>query len=91
MLFSDTLISLKRLVSALGLSVLTALVFGIAAGFIPWVRATLLPFVAAFSLIPPITVLPILFILVGLDEASKIALIVCRHGAAHAARRRACG
>ena len=61
-LFSDTLISLKRLVSALGLSVLTALVFGIAAGFIPWVRATLLPFVAAFSLIPPITVLPILAI-----------------------------
>jgi NitT/TauT family transport system permease protein len=75
LLLSDTLISLKRLVSALGLSVLTALVFGIAAGFIPWVRATLLPFVAAFSLIPPITVLPILFILVGLDEASKIALI----------------
>ncbi len=75
LLFSDTLISLRRLLSALALSVLTALIFGIAAGFIPWVRATLLPFVAAFSLIPPITVLPILFILVGLDEASKIALI----------------
>ncbi len=75
LLLSDTIISLKRLVSALTLSVLTALMFGIAAGFIPFARATLMPFIAAFSLIPPITVLPILFIMVGLDEASKIALI----------------
>jgi NitT/TauT family transport system permease protein len=74
-LLSDTLISLQRLLAGVGLGVITALVFGIAAGFIPWVRATLMPFIAAFSLIPPITVLPILFIIVGLDEASKIALI----------------
>ena len=75
LLLSDTIISMRRLVFALALSVGTALIVGIAAGFIPWVRAMLQPFVSAFSLIPPITVLPILFIVVGLDEASKIALI----------------
>ena len=42
----------------------------------PRARATLAPFVAAISLIPPITVLPILFIVFGLGETSKVALIV---------------
>lgn len=74
--WSDTVISLWRLGMGLGISVSIALVVGVAAGFIPWVRALVQPFVAAFSLIPPITVLPILFIIVGLDEASKISLIV---------------
>jgi len=40
------------------------------------VRAGLAPFVSALSLIPPITILPILFIMFGLGEASKIMLIV---------------
>jgi NitT/TauT family transport system permease protein len=73
--WSDTGISLWRIGCGMGLSVAVALVLGVAAGFIPWVRALVQPFVSAFSLIPPITVLPILFIIVGLDEASKIALI----------------
>jgi NitT/TauT family transport system permease protein len=51
-------------------------VIGIAMGSLPKVRATLAPFVGAFSLIPPITVLPILFIMFGLGETAKIMLIV---------------
>ena len=39
-------------------------------------RASLAPFVAAISLIPPITILPILFIIFGLGETSKVMLIV---------------
>lgn len=74
--WSDTWISLWRLGVSMAISILAALVFGTIMGFIPFVRATFSPFVSAFSLIPPITVLPILFIIVGLDEASKIALIV---------------
>ncbi len=74
--WSDTAISLWRLGLGLGVAVLIALVLGVPAGFIPWMRALIQPFVSAFSLIPPITILPILFILVGLDEMSKIALIV---------------
>ncbi|MDX2307172.1 MAG: ABC transporter permease [Hyphomicrobium sp.] len=76
LLWSDTAISLWRLCVGLGLSVGIALVVGVLTGFIPYVGAMLAPFVAAFSLIPPITVLPILFIVVGLEELSKISLIV---------------
>ena len=76
LLWTDTADSLWRLGAGMGLSTLIALCLGIAIGFIPHVRAALAPFVASFSLIPPITILPILFIAVGLGGASKIALIV---------------
>jgi NitT/TauT family transport system permease protein len=39
-------------------------------------RATLAPFVAAFSLIPPLAILPILFIVAGLGELAKVLLII---------------
>lgn len=76
LLWSDTFISLWRLCSGLTISVLIAGSLGVLMGFIPWVRSMLSPFVSAFSLIPPITILPILFIVVGLDELSKVTLIV---------------
>ena len=41
----------------------------------PLARALLGPVIAVIAVIPPIAVLPILFIVLGLDEASKIALI----------------
>jgi len=72
----DTLASLKRLFIALALSAAIGLVFGVVVGVIPLVRATLAPLVAALSMIPPLAVLPILFIVLGLEETSKIALIV---------------
>jgi NitT/TauT family transport system permease protein len=75
-LLSDTMISLWRLGTAMSLSIGLALLAGLPMGLIPFVRDLLSPFIAVFSLIPPITVLPILFIIVGLDEASKVALIV---------------
>jgi NitT/TauT family transport system permease protein len=40
------------------------------------VRATIAAFVAAVSLIPPLAVLPILFIVVGLGELAKVTLII---------------
>jgi len=45
-------------------------------GLIPMVRAPVSPFIAVLSLIPPMAVLPILFIMFGLDELSKVVLIV---------------
>lgn len=76
LLWLDTLASLGRL--AIGLAVATALglIFGIATGVIPYIRAGLSPFVAVLSMIPPMAVLPILFIVFGLDELSKVVLIV---------------
>ena len=74
--WTDTLASLKRLVIALALSSAIGIVFGVAIGVIPLIRATLAPFVAALSMIPPLAILPILFIVMGLGEVAKVALMV---------------
>lgn len=75
-LWSDTLASLGRLGVALGVSTLIALVFGMLVGMLPYLRALLAPFFAAVSMVPPLALLPILFIVMGLGETSKITLIV---------------
>lgn len=75
LLWTDTLDSLIRLGIGVGAATAFALVFGIAIGFLPHVRSLLSSFIATLSLIPPITILPILFIMVGLGETSKIMLI----------------
>jgi NitT/TauT family transport system permease protein len=76
LLWLDTFASLKRLFIALAVSAAIGLAFGIALGVIPTIRATLAPFVAALSMIPPLAVLPILFIVLGLGEVAKITLMV---------------
>jgi NitT/TauT family transport system permease protein len=76
LLWSDTRASLQRILAALMISALIGTVLGVTLGVLPYVRATLAPFVAAVSLIPPLAILPILFIVVGLGEMAKIALIV---------------
>lgn len=75
LLWIDTLDSLIRLGIGVGVATLFALVVGMLIGFLPHARATFSPFIAAVSLIPPITILPILFITFGLGETSKIMLI----------------
>jgi NitT/TauT family transport system permease protein len=71
----DTVASLKRLLTALALSASIGLALGLVIGTIPVARAVLAPFIAAFSMIPPLAVLPILFIALGLGETAKIALM----------------
>lgn len=76
LLWKDTLASLARIAAGLVISTGLALLTGLIMGILPYGRAALAPFISAFSLIPPITVLPILFIMLGLGEAAKIGLIV---------------
>jgi NitT/TauT family transport system permease protein len=76
LLWEDTRASLGRLATGVGVSALIGLVFGIALGAVPLVRAGLAPLVASLSLIPPMALLPILFIVFGLGELSKVVLIV---------------
>jgi NitT/TauT family transport system permease protein len=76
LMWADTLASLHRLGLGLGVATAAALVIGIAMGLIPYVRAGLSPFVAILSMVPPMAVLPVLFIVFGLDELSKVVLIV---------------
>lgn len=75
LLWSDTFASLSRLFWALGIGTAIALVVGVLIGLLPTVRSLLAPFVAMVSMVPPLALLPILFIVMGLGEASKIALI----------------
>jgi NitT/TauT family transport system permease protein len=72
----DTGASLRRLLIGVGLSALIGLVIGIGSGVIPYLSASISPFTAAVSMIPPMAVLPILFIVFGLGEVAKIILIM---------------
>ncbi len=76
LMWSDTGASLVRLLSALAISTAIALVAGIVIGLLPLAGATFGPVVAVASMVPPLALLPILFIIMGLGEASKITLIV---------------
>ncbi len=76
LLWSDTGASLQRLLTALAISAVAGLSLGLAIGVIPYLRVAIAPFVAAVSLIPPLAMLPILFIVVGLGESAKITLII---------------
>lgn len=75
-LWQDTLASLRRMGVGLAIATSTTLVLGILLGVLPLARASLGPLVGAIAVIPPIAVLPILFITLGLGETAKIALIV---------------
>lgn len=74
--WNDTVSSLKRLFMGVGIAALGGLILGLANGAIPVLRANLSPYITVLSLIPPMAILPILFIVFGLDELSKVMLIV---------------
>ena len=72
----DTVASLRRLGTALAVATVTSLVLGLILGLLPIMRAGLGPLVGAIAVIPPIAILPILFIIFGLGETAKIFLII---------------
>ncbi|HSW12258.1 MAG TPA: ABC transporter permease subunit [Solimonas sp.] len=76
MLWADTAASMVRLLIGLGVAALLALASGLATGMVPYIRATFAPFVRVLSMVPPMAILPILFIAFGLGELSKVVLIV---------------
>ena len=76
LLWVDTWASLKRILVALGISAAIGLSAGLAIGAIPYFRSLAAPFVAAVSMIPPLAILPVLFIVLGLGELAKVVLII---------------
>lgn len=71
----DTGASLKRIGIGLGASALCGLIFGLNLGLMPGIRHLLLPFITFVSIIPPLAILPVLFIIFGVDELAKVVLI----------------
>src|SRR3954463_2224029 len=75
-LWTDTAASLRRLVLGLGIATAIGLVLGLSIGLLPVVGASFTALIAVLSMIPPMAVLPVLFIVFGLGELSKVVLIV---------------
>jgi NitT/TauT family transport system permease protein len=76
LMLTDTLASLQRLLAGLAISLGISFIIGIAVGMIPYLRRLFIPFIAAFSMVPPLAILPILFIIAGIGETAKVTLIV---------------
>lgn len=74
--WQDSASSLARLGMGIGIAALVGLCLGIAAGILPLFRAPLSPLLTVLSMVPPLAILPILFIVFGLGELSKVMLIV---------------
>ena len=73
--WADTVASLARLLTGLLCAAALALVVGTLAGSIPLAASALGPLLAVLSMTPPLALLPILFIVLGLGETAKIVLI----------------
>jgi NitT/TauT family transport system permease protein len=71
----DTISSLKRLAIGVGLSAFVGLFLGLGTGLFQGFNALFTPFVTFISIIPPLAMLPILFITFGVDELAKVMLI----------------
>lgn len=76
LLWADTAASLRRLGLGVGIAAAIGLVAGVTLGAMPTAAAAFSPFVATLSMVPPLAVLPILFIVFGLGELAKVVLIV---------------
>jgi NitT/TauT family transport system permease protein len=75
MIVKDTLSSGRRFLISLAL-LIPAVVLALHIGLYPWFGAFFMRFVLFFDKIVALSLLPILFIVFGIDEWSKIALIV---------------
>ena len=75
LLWQDTMASGKRILIAM-VFIFAGIYVGLFMGAFPYAEKVLYRFVLFFDKIPALAVLPILFIVFGLGETSKIALIV---------------
>jgi len=76
LMWQDTKSSLTRLATGIVIAAMIGLMLGLAGGAFPMFDALSTPLITAISLIPPMAILPILFIVFGLGELSKVVLIV---------------
>ncbi|MBD8499536.1 ABC transporter permease [Paenibacillus arenosi] len=75
-LLADMQISLYRILTGFILGAAPGLVVGLLIGFIPFMRMFIQPILLAIRPIPKLALLPLLIIVMGIGEASKITLIM---------------
>ena len=75
-LVEDVLPSLTRLVIGILLAIVLGTVLGILVGTTRWLRSLLEPVLEFFRAIPPPVLIPVLMLLIGVNDQMKIAVIV---------------
>lgn len=75
LLWCDTRASLKRLLIGMSAAAAVGLVLGLNMGLLPGLQCLGLSFITFIANIPPLAILPILFITFGVDELGKTMLI----------------
>lgn len=73
--WQDTMSSLRRLGIGMAIAASLGMLFGLLTGALPTINASFAPLLTVVSLVPPMALLPVLFIVFGLGEVSKVALI----------------
>ena len=73
--WADTWASLRRIGIGVGLAASAALFAGLNMGLRPRVKDLFGDFLTFLAMVPPLAVLPILFIALGVDELAKVSLI----------------
>ena len=75
LLWKDTAASLERLGWGVLIATLITILIALPVGLLAYARSSLKPLVDVVAMVPPLAILPILFIIFGLGETAKIALI----------------
>ncbi|HOP63987.1 MAG TPA: ABC transporter permease subunit [Spirochaetota bacterium] len=75
LMVADTVSSLRRIVTGMLAASLLGLIIGLNMGLFPGFESLTSVFITFISIIPPLAILPILFIAFGVDEFAKIMLI----------------
>jgi NitT/TauT family transport system permease protein len=76
LLWVDTVSSLSRLGMGVLIAASLGMFIGLTTGSLPPISSTFSPLLTVVSLVPPLALLPIMFIVFGLGELSKVMLIV---------------
>ena len=74
-LFTDIFASLRRVLTGFALGVALAIPVGFLMGWYKVARALIEPYVQFFRMIPPLAVIPLAIVTMGIDEAPKIFVI----------------
>lgn len=76
LLWKDTTASLRRIAIGVSVSALIGLILGMNSALFRGMGALTVPFFTFASIVPPLSLLPMLFITFGVDELSKVMLII---------------